>query len=205
MNATRRGLNRTIIFLIAIVLIAAGIATLLTGILPKAKELWLDWTKTAGTFISDQLQATQIQLAGLELSWIWIALLATTLILVILLISWIGSQGGGRTGILDRQTGSEGNLTLHNDIAASSLKDALANDPWVLSTSVSAWKTRKKADPSGLKVSIQARKGASPRELADSVEFLANGLDSLLGKKMPLLISISTGVRTGWSPQHRVQ
>ena len=205
MNATHRGLNRTVIFLIAVVLLAAGAATLLTGSWSTAKQYWLDWSATAGQFIDDQLQATRIQFAGLDLSWIWIALLAVMLLLVILLIAWISSQGGGRTGVLDRRQSAEGDLILHNDIAASSLKDALADDPRVLSTSVSTWRGKRGSSPAGLKVSIQARKGASPRELADSVEHLVRGLDSLLGKKPALLISIETGVRTGWSHQHRVQ
>lgn len=202
MNATRRGLNRTVIFLISIVLIAVGAATALTGIWPAAKQYWLDSTAQAGSYIATQLEATQIQAFGLELSWLWVALLVAMLILVSLLLSWIGSQGGGRTSILDREKSAEGEVTMHNDIAGSALKDALAQDPRVLSTSVSTWKVRRE---SGLKVSVQARKGASPREMADSVEKLVYGLDRLIGKRMPLLISINTGVRTGWSHQHRVR
>ncbi|MBQ1444767.1 MAG: hypothetical protein IIZ13_13070 [Renibacterium sp.] len=202
MNATRRGLNRTIIFLIAVILIAVGAATALTGIWPTAKQAWAEWTGQAGTFVADQLAATRVQAFGLELSWLWAALLAVMLLLVILLVSWISSQGGGRTAILDRDKSAEGEVVLHNDIAGNALKEALSQDPRILSTAVSTWKLRREP---GLKVSVQARKGASPRELADSVENLVAGLDSLIGKRMPLLISINTGVRTGWSHQHRVQ
>lgn len=202
MNATRRGLNRTLIFLIAVILIAAGAAIALTGIWQNAKQYWMDSTAQAGSYIADQLGATQIQAFGLEMSWIWIALLVVLLILISLLLCWIGSQGGGKTGVLDREKSAEGDVTMHNDIAGSALKDALSNDPRVLSTSVSTWKVRRE---SGLKISVQARKGASPRELADAVEGLVSGLDSLIGKRLPILISINTGVRTGWSHQHRVQ
>lgn len=202
MNATRRGLNRTVIFLIAVVLIAIGAATALTGLWPTAKQYWLDWTAQAGTYIAEKLEATRIQAFGLELSWIWLVVLAVMLLLFFLLFSWIGSQGGGRTGVLDREKSAEGNVTMHNDIAGSALKDALADDPRILSASVSTWKVRRE---SGLKISVQARKGASPREMANAVENLVNGLDSLVGKRLPLLISINTGVRTGWSHQHRVQ
>ncbi|AJT42626.1 hypothetical protein [Psychromicrobium lacuslunae] len=202
MSNTNRGLNRVLLFIVSIVLLAAGVATVLAGSWSKAKDSWLNWGGQAKEFTSQQLSTTRVQLGDWEVSWLWLGLLAMLLLAVILLICWIASQGGGRTSRLSRERDPEGTLTLHDNIAQSAIKAALAEDPRVLSTTVSAWQLKKQ---SGLKVSIQARKGSSPRQLADSAENLVIGLDRLLGRELPILISIHSGARSGWSHQHRVQ
>lgn len=202
MSKTHRGLNRALLLIASIILLAAGAAIILAGSWSVAKQQWLDWGAQGKNFVSQQLVATRIHLGDWQVSWLWFALLAVVLLALILLICWISSQGGGRTSLLSQQESQQGTVTLRDNIAQSAIKDALAKDPRVLSTSVSAWQLKKQP---GLKVSIQARKGSSPRQLADTVEDLVVGLDRLLGQELPILISINAGARSGWSHQHRVR
>lgn len=202
MSKTHRGLNRALLLMASIILLAAGAASILAGSWSVAKQQWLEWGAQGKDFVSQQLVATRVQIGSWEVSWLWLALLAVLLLALILLICWIASQGGGRTSLLSKEESQQGTVTLRDDIAQSAIKEALAKDPRVLSTSVSAWQLKKQP---GLKVSIQARKGASPRQLAEAVENLVVGLDRLIGQELPILISINAGARSGWSHQHRVQ
>ncbi|WP_394941895.1 hypothetical protein [Psychromicrobium sp. YIM B11713] len=202
MSTTHRGLNRLLLLILAVFMLAIGLATALAGAWPTARQYWTDSLTQSRNWLSEQLAASRIQIADWQISWIWLALVAVLILALILLLCWIGSQGGGRTGVLEREEAPEGSLTMRDDIAQSTLKEALNQDARVLSSSVSAWQIKKQA---GLKISIQARKGSSPRQLADSVENLVTGLDRLLGRELPVLISINAGARSGWSHEHRVQ
>ncbi|NYE96320.1 hypothetical protein FHU41_002570 [Psychromicrobium silvestre] len=202
MSNTYRGLNRAVLILIGAFLLALGVIVGLTASWPLAAQRWAASAEQLRGTVSEQLAKTAWRLGETELSWIWLAMLAAALTAVVLLLLWIASQGGGRSPVLSKVQTPEGTVTVQEEIATTALKTALSQDPRILHTSVSAWRL---GEDIGLKISLQARKGASPRQLADAVEQLVIGLDRLLGTSLPTLISINTGARTGWSHEHRVQ
>ena len=202
MNRTPRALNRVLLGILGAVLIAAGTAAAWAGTSRGFARQWA----MAGTRTWDRVQANLAagQIAGTGISWWTVAVLAVLLLAAVLLVTWIASQGTGRSNELARQEGSAGNTSVDTAVAAEAVKAALAGNTQVLSTSVQSWKTRGGAGGTGLKISVQARKGASPVEVGSAVDHLVNELDGLLGAQIPVLVRIKAGTRTRFARTERV-
>lgn len=199
MNGTRRGLNRALLALVGLLLIAAGALAVLTG---SSQEFAKAWTRTGTEFwarIQEQLAAAKI--TGQETSWWTVAVMGVLVVAAILLVCWILSQGGGRTNQLARDDGDAGTTTVETAVASQAIKAALAGNKQVLASTVQTWRLK---GGSGLKISLQARKGASPRELTAALDELVNGLDALLGDEIPVLIRIKAGTRSRFARTERV-
>ena len=99
-------------------------------------------------------------------------------------------------GIYNPKTG-QGTTTVETGLVSRLVTEALAGNRLVLTASVTAWQVRGRAGVvPALKISIQARHGACPRELADTAEQLVAGLDRILGHPVPVLVRITSGTRT---------
>ena len=111
-----------------------------------------------------------------------------------LCVAWLASQGGGRTPRLARDNdGDSGTTVVDTGLVAAAVSEALAGNRLVLGSTVSAWESR---HGTGLRLRLQARKGASPRELADTAEELIRGIDGWLGHPVPVLVRITGGARS---------
>ncbi|AIY02830.1 hypothetical protein ART_3231 [Arthrobacter sp. PAMC 25486] len=187
---------------LGVVLIVAGSAAAWAG---TNKSFAQDWT-AAGTLMWDSVQENLAagQIGETGISWWTVAVLAGFLLLAVLLVCWIASQGTGRSNQLARQDAETGNTTVDTAVAAEAIKSALAGNTQVLSTSVQSWKTKGAAGGTGLKISVQARKGASPAEVGSAVEHLVGELDGLLGTQLPVLVRIKAGTRTRFARTERV-
>lgn len=221
MNGTHRGLNRTLLGMLGLVLAAAGAITILAGTSQAFAQRWTTSGTEVWASIQDSLAAAKIP--GVDISWWSAAVLAVLVIVAVLLVCWIASQGTGRSNRLaqqDSDTGkTPGKTTVDTAVAAQVIKAALADNTQVLATSVQSWnnkawnnkawtnKARKNTGAgsnSGLKISIQTRKGASPVEVMAAVEHLVEDLDQLLGFRLPVLVRIKAGTRTLFARTERV-
>lgn len=212
MNGTHRGLNRALLGVLGLVLVAAGASTILAGTNPAFARRWT----TAGTEVwagvQDSLAAAKIP--GADISWWSVGVLAVLVIVAVLLVCWIASQGTGRSNQLAAQDNDTGKTTVDTAVAAQVIKAALVDNTHILAASVQSWnnqswtnKSRKNTGAvtnSGLKISIQTRKGASPVEVMAAVDHLVEGLDQLLGFRLPVLVRIKAGTRTLFARTERV-
>ncbi len=202
MNGTPRGVNRALLGVLGAVLVAAGFAAAGAG---TSSGFAQDWTSASGTAwkqVQEGLATARIP--GTNTSWWTLAVTALLLLLAVLLVWWIAAQGAGRSNQLAELKGETGTTTVDAAVAAQLIKAALAGNPQILSSSVQAWKTRAAAGGTGLKISVQARKGASPAEVGSAVEHLVQALDGLLGTQIPVLVRIKAGTRTRFSRTERV-
>lgn len=201
MSGTNRGLNRLLLGLLGLLLLAAGVLTGAAGLNP---DIAAGWTAT-GTSLRDDLANVMAgaPVPGTAISWWTIGALALAVILMILLGTWIASQGGGRTNRAGHREDPHGNgtTTVETPLVAAAVREAVRGDDRIISATVTTWKV-KRAD--GLKLALQARKGVSPKDLAASAEELVAGLDHLLGDQGPVLIRITTGLRSSLAGTDRV-
>ena len=202
MNRTPRVLNRVLLGALGAVLVVAGIAAAWAGTSRGFAREWASAGARAWARVQENLAAGQI--AGTAISWWTVAVFAVLLLAAVLLVSWIASQGTGRSNELARADATAGNTTVDTAVAAEAVKAALAGNTQVLSTSVQSWKMRGSAGGTGLKISVQARKGASPVEVGSAVEHLVHELDELLGAQLPVLVRIRAGTRTRFARTERV-
>lgn len=203
MNGTRRGVNRTLLALLGLLLVGAGAMAILAGTrISFARDLTAAGTRTWER-IQENLAVSRIP--GTDTSWWSAAVFAFLIVVAVLLVCWIASQGTGRSNQLATQEKNDsGKTTVDSAVAEDIIKAALAGNTQVLSSSVQSWQMKGVAGGTGLKISVQARKGASPAELSAAVERLVNGLDELLGTQLPVLVRIKAGTRTRFARTERV-
>lgn len=158
MSQTNRALNRILLALAGLMLIAAGAATAGAGIMPDAAAAWA----ATGSSLVDQTGSllASAPLPGPARSWWAVAGVAALVLAAGLGIAWLASQGGGRTHRVGRETdGGRGTTVVETGLISAAVTEALAGNRLVLGTSVSAWEV--KGEP-GLRLRLQARQGASP-------------------------------------------
>ncbi|MET3922465.1 hypothetical protein [Arthrobacter sp. UYEF20] len=207
MRGTLRGLNRVLLGLLGLVLIAAGTLTAAAGHSPQAAAVWTARASNARVWIRSRLAAAPA--GNLGVSWWTLAALAVLVIAIILVLGWVLSQGGGRTSHIGVPEAADhgagpvtGTTTVDTSLAAAAIRDALGHDDRIRSVGVTSWNIK---GTGGLKIAIQAAKGSSPRDITDTAEEAIQGLEQVLGRSIPVLIRISTGLRNRFAGTQRVQ
>lgn len=207
MNDTNRALNRLLILLFGLLLLAAGIAAILVGAVPAVQDGWRKIAPDAYRNVSNQLEATP--LSGTGHSWLWIALVALCVIAIILMLIFIFRQGHGRTGALvsepvtyssdDQHAG--GTTTIDASVAEQELSASLGGHPEFVASHVSTYRVHRQPV---LKISATVRRGVSPARATGIVERDLFAWDRLLGTEIPVLIQLSGGFRTRRSATTRL-
>ncbi|MBG6180418.1 hypothetical protein [Arthrobacter sp. CAN_A1] len=198
MSSTHRWLNRTLLTVLGLILTALGALTAAAGLVPAVADAW----STAGTAAVDGLPGL-LASAPLtaDLSWWTVAALVLVAACAALLIGWITSQGGGRTAAVGRQEGESGSTTVETTLVADALRTALEGNGQILAVAVSSWRVRRRT---GLRIRVQPRRGASPGAVVAAAEEAIRGLDTLLGERLPVLLSVQTGARARFTRTRRV-
>jgi len=184
MNATRRGLNRFFLFLVAVVLLGMGVLSLAVGLLPGGTDTW---TSVMGGF-QGWLESLGRESAG------WGAVAAIVVLAIILILIASAAVRGRRQAPL-QSTGSandEGRITVTDGFASEALKNALGERDEILSSRVSAGEVGKE---SVLHVAVTPRQNTSPRDVAEHVDTLVTNLAALTGQNLRAYISIHSGLR----------
>ena len=201
MRRTNRAVNRILLTIVGLALLGAGAALIAAGTLPGAAETW----QAIGSNLTDQARvlSTSAPLPDPVRSW-WLAAGVVALLLGAgLSAAWLASQGGGRTPRLAEQSdGARGRTVVDVGLITAAVQEALNGNRNVLASSVTAWESR---NGTALRLRMQARKGTSPRELADTAEQLVQGIDAWLGHPMPVLVRITSGARTRVSSSRRAR
>lgn len=213
MRQTNRALNRILLAILGLALLGAGGAVIAAGTMPGAADTW--------TAVASSVRESARNLVGAAplpdpvRSWWLVAGIAVLLVGIALNAAWLASQGGGRTPRLAEQLdgtvagngptgtgGARGRTVVDVSLVSTALREALSGNRDVLATSVSAWESRR---GTALRLRVEARKGSSPRELADTAEELIREIDALLGHPIPVLIRITSGARTQVSGSRRAR
>ncbi len=213
MNTTPRLLNRLVLGVVGLVLLALGAAGLALLAVPAVAAWWRTAAPRAGEAV-DGLR-TRTTLEGQADTWLWIALAAALVFLIVMLVVWIAAQGRGRTGLFApggtsgalRPRGEDGNgaaagsVTITAAAAEQALKAALLERSDLAGASVSTWQVR---GVPGLRVRVYPRKGVPPYVVAVEVSRLVEALDAVTGSRPPVLVSIGSGTRVRFTRPERV-
>lgn len=200
MTSTNRFLNRLFALLVGVILLAAG-AALAVG------ALWPDVQQTVSQAATDAVAPATDALSG-GAPWILWVVAAGALLLIALLAVLMLRQGRGRTGtLLDVREGAErgrptgGHVIIDAGVASTVIGEALSAEPGIVSTDVSAFRVRRQTV---LRITANARRGASPVELRRTIDRVVEQWDALLGEPVPVVIQIVGGVRSRLSAETRL-
>ncbi|MBG6213220.1 MAG: hypothetical protein LH475_01865 [Cryobacterium sp.] len=201
MNNTNRALNRSVVFVAGLLLLAAAALLGVLATQTAVQQAWSSVTDSTRATVTSWLQATP--LAGTMHSWLWIVALAFLVAVVVLLLTFILRQGRGHVGrLISEQTMDSGTTQIDSAVAEQALRQALSEHPEFLSTRISTYRVMRAAV---LKVSVTCRRGTSPTDVVRIVEEALNALDALLGLRIPALVQISGGFRVRSSRTTRIR
>ncbi len=205
MNGTPRALNRLLLALLGLIFLGSGVLLILLASIPVVGRWWQDWAKPA----TDQLSALAARtiVSGRSNSWIWIVVSLVLVALIIAMVAWMANQGKGRSNILADEygdaedDGAAGRVVISGAVAEQALKKALAERTDLLAATVSTYEVR--GQPA-LRVHVFPRQGVSPHKVAAEVSALVRALDLVVGRQIPVLLSIGSGTRTRFTKADRV-
>jgi hypothetical protein len=202
MNETPRTLNRVLLTLIGLLLMAVGATAVALAAVPALAGSWQAFTRQAGARIENVLAATT--LPGQRDSWLWIVLALAMIVLIVLMIAWVAQQGKGRASTLAadyNDDGGPGTVELGSAVAEQALKAALLEHEEILHATVVAYVFR---GTPGLRIRVLPRKGVSPYLIAEQVSDLVEALDLVIGRQTPVVISIGASARARLGRTERV-
>ena len=203
MNGTPRILNRILIGILGLKLLAIGILLLLLAAVPAVGRWWQGWSAGVWRIWRDLFERTRFP--GRADSWLWIVVVLALLLVIGVMVAWIAQQGKGRANLLvsEEDPGEvPGNVRIGSGVAEQALRTALADRPDLAGVTVATYEFR--GEPA-LKIRVQPRQGVAPQRLASEVSTLVEALDVAIGKRTPVLIHIAAGARSRFGRAERVR
>ncbi len=191
MNSTNRGLNRLFVLIVGVILGALGAASAALMLVPQVRTGW----ESSAPLVRDTVDTAFAQslIPGTDTSWIGVGVIAVLMTTIAVLVAFALKQGHGRTNRLIRDARTENGATvIESSIAEDLLEDLLGGRPELIAASVSTYDVR--GTPT-LNVSVTARRGVSPRDVARTVENGVLALDAVLGRSIPTFVQIGGGFR----------
>lgn len=201
MNGTNRVLNRIVLIVAGLVLLALGVAAILALAWPAAAQIWAEATETGRTWLEGAISASAI--AGSTLSWFVVGVLAVVVLLVVLLVVLIAKLGGGRSStVLQAGTADSplGRVSIRSGFVSDAIRHSLGARDEILFSAVTAREVRRRPV---LHVSVTPRQNASPRLVLSDVDRLVTNLTTLTGEDLPTYISIHSGLRAKLAQDQR--
>ncbi|MCM3697552.1 hypothetical protein [Microbacterium oleivorans] len=194
MNDTNRALNRTLLFLVGLVLLIAGGAAATAAAIPAVGGVWTSSGSTVAAALRSSGDATAI--GGTTLSWAVIGATAVAVLVAVILIAAMTTLVSRRSKTVLRSSGAQnplGRVTVTESFAADAVKNSLSRQDDVVAASVTAHTVK---DEPVLHVSVTARQGADPRRIVDHVDRLVDGLAAVTGTDTPAFVSVHGGLRS---------
>ena len=203
MNSTPTLLNRILLTVLGLKLLAIGLLLMLLATVPAAAAWWHSWSPGVWNGINQMFNATRFP--GRTQSWLWIIVALVLLLLIGLMVAWIAQQGKGRSNVLASEYDPgevPGDVRIGGGVAEQALKHALAGRPDLAGATVTTYDV--KGTPA-LKVRLLPRQGVAPHLLAAEISGLLAALETVVGRETPVLIHIGAGARTRFGRAERVR
>ncbi|MCF3139723.1 hypothetical protein LRQ04_10695 [Paenarthrobacter sp. AR 02] len=203
MNGTPRALNRVLLFIIGVKLLAVGLLLLLLATVPAVAAWWHGWS--AGAWARTEQLFRDTRFPGREESWLWIVAGLVLVAIIVAMIAWLSQQGKGRANFLvssDDDSDVDGQVRIGGGVAEQALRAALSERTDLASASVATLEVKGKP---GLRIRIQPRQGVAPHILAAEVSQLVEALDLVIGQKTPVLVHMVSGARSRFTRAERVR
>lgn len=203
MNNTPRVLNRILIGILGLGLLAIGTLLMLLATVPAVGSWWHEW---AGGLLNSWLELfARTQFPGRQESWLWLVICLVLAAVIGAMVAWVAQQGKGRASLIAAEEdpgGVPGNVGIGGGVAEQALRAALADRPDLAGVTVATYKIR--GEPA-LKIRVDPRQGVAPHTLAAEVSALVEALDAVIGKRTPVLIHLGSGARARFGRAERVR
>jgi len=186
MNATNRLLNRGLLLICGLILLAGGAAAIALGMPPAWAE--------PGLGMSAERLLARVGAWGVEVPGVGVVAgsvlvsLGAALVLSILLLMFLFTRGGGRTRTVLRMDGEHGRTSVDRSVAEAVLAGSLAERADVISARTGVYLVKREP---AIELAVTVQRGASLGRVLDAAESSVRDWDSLLGTRLPVLVHLS--------------
>lgn len=206
MKKLPRALNRILLFVFGLLFLAAGISITSGATSPSIHRQILDYRSKVESGFTTLTRQSTFQVQGREISSFQAGALTLVIIIILMLVVWIFSQGGGKIRSLalnkaGKDSQKEGEITAELGLIRDIVEEEISDSRWISSIKVASWDVKKRP---GLLLSAAVFKGANPREIKAELDRAIARLDQVLGIKMPVLVRITTNWRSNLGSADRV-
>ena len=206
MKKLPRALNRILLFVFGLLFLATGAALVTVATYAPLRDLALKYRSRLDSEYASLAGQATFKVSGQQFSWVQVGLIAVAIIVALLLITWIFSQGGGKIRSLalnaaGKDSEKEGEITAELGLIRDIIEDAVSDSRWISSLKVASWDVKKQP---GLLLSAAVYKGANPREVKTELDQAIARLDQVLGINMPILVRLTTNWRSNLGSADRV-
>lgn len=206
MRKLPRALNRILLLLFGLLFLASG--TLLVGAATyrPLRDVVLKYRSRLDSEYTSLAQQATFKVSGQQYSWVQVGLIVVAIIVALLLLSWIFSQGGGKIRSLalnaaGKDSEKKGEITADLGLLQGIIEDEISDSRWISSLKVASWDVKQQP---GLLLSAAVYKGANPREVKAELDQAIARLDQVLGINMPILVRLTTNWRSNLGSADRV-
>lgn len=197
MNSTNRGLNRLLILVVGLLLIAAGGVAIVLAAVPSVTSQWRSTSKQLAAGAQPWVADPTIGKASLLV--LGVALVA--LVLILLLIAFIARQGHGRSAAALQQHDGTTSTRIDLAIPRALLEEHLARRDEIAGVRISAYEVR--GTPM-LKITARCRRGVSPAVVAELIGRSIDDLERIVGTDVPAFVQLTGGFRAGRAARPQV-
>jgi hypothetical protein len=197
MNNTNRALNRLFIFVVGLVLLAAGAAALLLAVLAPVGS---QWRSSASSLASDPQPWVAEPTIG-KASLLVLGMIVVSLVLIVLLIAFIARQGHGHSAAALQQRAGATSTRIDLAIPRALLEDHLKRRDELVGLRISAYEVR---NTPMLKITARCRRGISPAVVADLIGRALQDLETIVGTDVPAFVQLTGGFRAGSATRPQV-
>ena len=190
-----RALNRFFLGAVGLILIALGAASIALATLAQIQDFWRDYIAPVEGKLEELFTSSALTIRGEQTSLITLLALLLLVLIIGLLIWLIIKQVSGRTPELLSQEDpvTAGSTTITHRFIKQALTEAFEQQDDVLAVSVSPLYLKKR---SGVQVKLEVRRGADILRLQEKTASIVQGLDILLGQRLPLAVRVTGGLRS---------
>ena len=190
-----RALNRFFLGAVGLILLTLGAASIALATLAQIQDFWRDYIAPVEGKLEELFASSALTIRGEQTSLITLLALLLLVLIVGLLIWLIIKQVSGRTPELLSQEDpvTAGSTTITHRFIKQALTEAFEQQDDVLAVSVSPLYLKKR---SGVQVKLEVRRGADILRLQEKTASIVQGLDILLGQRLPLAVRVTGGLRS---------
>jgi hypothetical protein len=197
-NATNRVLNRIVLLLVGIVLAAAGAIEILLAARPAWAMPALDAAgRGARAALAHVLSWTVAGPDGRDIAVATVLAFVVGAVLLVLLIVFLATRGGGRTSTVLRVDEERGDTAVDRTVADAVLTAPLRDRPDVLSAHTSVYRVRRAP---AIRFAVTPRQGASLPRVIRAVDQAVADWDALAGTEIPVVLHLQG---RGWLDRWR--
>jgi hypothetical protein len=202
MTGKHAALNRFFLFLTGLIIALFGAAIVYLGFAPAAEKAWRSIAGDSVETLADAAQASAIP--GTQTHWIAAAAVLLGVIVAALFISWMIAQRQRvrRTAARAGSDNGLGEIVIDNRAFEQIVEARLADEPGIIASNVRSVPAGR--SDTGVRVRITTRRGASPARIAAEANTAVDEAQTILGKKIPVLITVRAGARAALGRIQRV-